>query len=67
VPLIRYEFQPKIGLAYRKFTYRKRGIIDSSFIRSPGLQIGAYTEQELTAVVERVGFSLALNGPQRIL
>ena len=67
VPLIRYEFQPKIGLAYRKFTYRKRGIIDSSFIRSPGMQIGAYTEQELTAVVERVGFSLALNGPQRIL
>ncbi|NCG32690.1 MAG: dihydrodipicolinate synthase family protein, partial [Proteobacteria bacterium] len=47
--------------------YRKRGIIDSSFIRSPGLQIGAYTEQELTAIVERVGFSLALNGPQRIL
>ena len=32
VPLIRYEFQPKIGLAYRKFTYRRRGIIDSSFI-----------------------------------
>jgi len=64
VPLIRYEFQPKIGLAYRKFTYRRRGVIDSSFIRSPGLQIGEYTQNEIMAVIRRVGFDLDAQGPQ---
>jgi len=64
VPLIRYEFQPKIGLAYRKFTYRRRGIIDSSFIRSPGLQIGEYTQNEILGVIRRVGFDLDERGPQ---
>ncbi len=58
VPLIRYEFQPKIGLAYRKFSYQKRGILDSTFIRPPGLQIDDYTRAELTAIIERVGLSL---------
>jgi len=66
VPLIRYEFQPKIGLAYRKFTYQRRGIIDSSFIRAPGLQIDEYTRAELTAIVERVGFDLDVGGPQQV-
>jgi 4-hydroxy-tetrahydrodipicolinate synthase len=66
VPLIRYEFQPKIGLAYRKFTYRKRGIISSSFIRSPGLQIDGRTQDEVTQVVRRVGFDLGAPGPQLI-
>lgn len=57
VPLIRYEFQPKIGLAYRKFVYQKRGVLDSATIRSPGLQIDDYTRGELTAIIERVGLS----------
>jgi 4-hydroxy-tetrahydrodipicolinate synthase len=65
VPLIRYEFQPKIGLAYRKFVYRKRGIIDSAFIRPPGLQIDDYTGAELAAVIERVGLNLETHGVQR--
>jgi 4-hydroxy-tetrahydrodipicolinate synthase len=64
--LIRYEFQPKIGLGYRKFTFQKRGIIDSSFIRPPGMQIDDYTRAELTAIIERVGFSLDRRGPQPI-
>ena len=58
VPLIRYEFQPKIGLAYRKFVYQQRGIIDSTFIRPPGLQIDDYTRQELLSIINRVGFDL---------
>ena len=66
VPLIRYEFQPKIGLAYRKFTYQKRGIIDSTFIRPPGMQIDDYTRAELTAVIERVGFDLDIRGAQSV-
>jgi len=64
VPLIRYEFQPKIGLAYRKHVYRERGIIATTFIRAPGLQIGDYTRRELTAAIERVGFTLDREGVQ---
>ena len=67
VPLIRYEFQPKIGLAYRKHVYNKRGIIDTTFIRAPGLQIGDYTRGELTAAVERVGFTLDRTGVQELV
>ncbi len=66
VPLIRYEFQPKIGLAYRKHVYWKRGIIDTTVIRPPGMQIGDYTRAELTAAIERVGFSLERSGVQSI-
>jgi 4-hydroxy-tetrahydrodipicolinate synthase len=66
VPLIRYEFQPKIGLAYRKFVYQKRGIIDSAFIRPPGLQIDDYTRSELAAVITRVGLDLSLPGVQPV-
>ena len=66
VPLIRYEFQPKIGLAYRKFIYHTRGIIDSTFIRPPGLQIDDYTCAELMAIIERVGFDLDISGVQPI-
>lgn len=66
VPLIRYEFQPKIGLAYRKHVYHRRGIIDTTFIRPPGMQIGDYTRMELTATIERVGFSLDKVGVQSL-
>ena len=66
VPLIRYEFQPKIGLAYRKFVYHRRGIIDSTFIRPPGLQIDDYTRAELLAIIERVGLDLDVRGVQRV-
>jgi 4-hydroxy-tetrahydrodipicolinate synthase len=64
VPLIRYEFQPKIGLGYRKFIYQRRGIIESTFIRPPGMQIDEYTQNELTAIVERTGLGLD-DGVQR--
>jgi len=64
VPLIRYEFQPKIGLAYRKFVYQRRRIIDSTFIRPPGLQLDDASRAELTAIIERVGFSLDASGVQ---
>ncbi len=66
VPLIRYEFQPRIGLAYRKHVYHERGIIDTTFIRPPGMQICDYTRAELTAAIERVGFSLNRTGAQTV-
>lgn len=61
-PLIRYEFQPKIGLALRKYTYQKRGVIASSAIRSPGMRMDAVTARELEATVARVGLSLEHRG-----
>jgi len=64
VPLIRYEFQPKIGLAYRKFVYHSRGIIADRFIRPPGRLIDAYTERELAGIIRRVGLSLDVEGVQ---
>ena len=67
VPLIRYEFQPKIGLAYRKFIYQRRGIINSTFIRPPGMQIDGYTQNELTATIERTGLRLDISGVQSVM
>ena len=60
-PLIRYEFQPKIGLALRKYIYMRRGAIACDAIRSPGLRIDAVTARELEAVVARTG--LAIDAP----
>jgi 4-hydroxy-tetrahydrodipicolinate synthase len=61
-PLIRYEFQPKVGLALRKYTYEKRGVITSRTIRAPGMRIDATTAAELEATVARVGLSLGQPG-----
>ncbi|CAN7558646.1 MULTISPECIES: dihydrodipicolinate synthase family protein [unclassified Variovorax] len=65
-PLIRYEFQPKVGLALRKYIYMRRGAIGSAAIRSPGMRIDALTEAEIEAVVARVGLSLQATGAQAI-
>jgi len=61
-PLIRYEFQPKIGLALRKYIYRKRGVIACDAIRSPGMRMDPVTAAELEAMVARVGLSLDAKG-----
>lgn len=65
-PLIRYEFQPKVGLALRKYIYMRRGAIRTAAIRSPGMRIDALTEAEIEAVVKRVGLSLDLTGAQAV-
>jgi 4-hydroxy-tetrahydrodipicolinate synthase len=62
-PLIRYEFQPKIGLALRKYVYQKRGAIATLALRSPGMRIDEITKKELDAVVKRVGLSYEGCGP----
>lgn len=61
-PLIRYEFQPKIGLALRKYVYKQRGVIACDAIRSPGMRMDAETARELEATVARVGLSLDARG-----
>lgn len=58
MPLIRYEFQPKIGLAFRKHVYRKRGVFASDHIRRPGLALDDESREEFEAIVARVGLRL---------
>lgn len=58
MPLIRYEFQPKIGLAFRKHVYRARGVFTSDHIRPPGLKLDAISRAELESLIDRVGLSL---------
>jgi len=65
-PLIRYEFQPKLGLALRKYVYQKRGAIHSHAIRSPGMRIDALTIKELEATIARVGLSSTARGRQAV-
>jgi len=62
-PLIRYEFQPKIGLALRKYIYKQRGAIRSAAIRAPGAKIDTRTERELQAIIERTGLSIYAGPP----
>jgi 4-hydroxy-tetrahydrodipicolinate synthase len=64
--LIRYEFQPKIGLAFRKFIFKRRGIIDSDFIRQPGRLLDDTGRAELEGIIRRVGLSLEVAGVQRL-
>lgn len=54
-PLLRYEFQPGIGLALRKEVYRRRGAIASAFVRHPGAQIDERLRAELTQAIEACG------------
>lgn len=50
-PLLRYEFQPGIGLALRKEIYRQRGAIASALVRHPGAQIDEALRAELASVL----------------
>jgi 4-hydroxy-tetrahydrodipicolinate synthase len=54
-PILRYEFQPGIGLALRKEVYRQRGAIDSAFVRHPGAQIDAQLQAELAGALRACG------------
>ncbi|MGE8706029.1 MAG: dihydrodipicolinate synthase family protein [Achromobacter sp.] len=65
-PLIRYEFQPKIGLALRKYVYQRRGAIKSHALRAPAMRIDPVTAAELEATVARVGLSLGATGRQPV-
>ncbi len=66
-PLLRYEFQPKIGLAFRKFIFQRRGIFSTAFVRSPGMTLDAYTQEELARAIHRVGLRLDAAGVQPVI
>lgn len=56
-PILRYEFQPGIGLALRKEVYRRRGAIRSAFVRHPGVQIDDVMVRELERALDASGLS----------
>jgi 4-hydroxy-tetrahydrodipicolinate synthase len=53
LPLARFEQQPGLGLAIRKYTLAKRGIIAHDALRKPGAGLSADGKAEVDALIER--------------
>jgi 4-hydroxy-tetrahydrodipicolinate synthase len=54
LPLIRYEQQPGVGLAVRKYVLNKRGMIASAAQRKPGSTLSAKAREEVDYLLSRV-------------
>ena len=52
--LLRYEFQPHIGLAFRKYLYKKRGVFETDFIRAPRFEMDEQSRTELDSILNRL-------------
>lgn len=53
LPLVRYEQQPSLGLAVRKYILAKRGAIVSAAQRRPGAALGTLAQKEVDRLIER--------------
>jgi len=58
LPLVRHEQQPGFGLALRKETLHRRGVIASPRVRAPGLTLNSIDLDELTRLIKRVEMNL---------
>ena len=54
LPMIRYELQPGVGLAVRKYVLMRRGIIASDAQRRPGAALSAEAREEVEYLLSRV-------------
>jgi 4-hydroxy-tetrahydrodipicolinate synthase len=54
LPLIRYEQQPGVGLAVRKYVLHKRGVLASPAQRKPGSSLSAQAKAEVDYLLSRV-------------
>jgi 4-hydroxy-tetrahydrodipicolinate synthase len=54
LPLIRYEQQPGVGLAVRKYILLKRGVIASDAQRNPGASLSAAGRSEVDYLLARI-------------
>ncbi|HXM23319.1 MAG TPA: dihydrodipicolinate synthase family protein [Terriglobales bacterium] len=54
LPLIRYEQQPGIGLAVRKYVLMSRGILDSDTQRRPGVILSKTAREEVDYLLRRL-------------
>lgn len=62
LPMVRYEAQPGMGLAIRKYTLAQRGAIAHPTLRKPGGALGAHAVQEVEALAARQAAKLATLG-----
>jgi 4-hydroxy-tetrahydrodipicolinate synthase len=53
LPLARYEQQPGIGLAFRKYILAQRGAIASAALRAPGPKLSASDLADIARLIER--------------
>ncbi|MGO4572123.1 dihydrodipicolinate synthase family protein [Microvirga sp. 2TAF3] len=54
LPLVRYETQPNLGLAVRKYVLKRRGIIASDTLRKPGPKLSPETIADINWMMERI-------------
>lgn len=59
MPMVRYEAQPGLGLAIRKYTLAQRGMIAHDTVRKPGGVLTAATKAEVDALAARQAQKLA--------
>ena len=62
LPLVRYESQPGLGLAVRKYILSSRGAIAHDTVRAPGAALNAAGRTEVDALVARQTARLATLG-----
>lgn len=60
MPMVRYEAQPGLGLAIRKYTLAQRGVIAHDTLRKPGAALSAATKAEVDALAQRQAGKLQL-------
>ncbi len=61
LPLVRHEVQPGVGLAVRKEVLRRRGVIESNFVRAPGAKLTHDDLVELDWLMRRLERRLTAN------
>lgn len=54
LPLIRYEQQPALGLAVRKFILARRGILTFDHLRAPAPALSPNTKREIVHLLDRL-------------
>ena len=54
LPLIRFEFQPGLGISLRKHILNRRGIFRSTALRHPGLEADAKTLEHLDRILHHL-------------
>jgi 4-hydroxy-tetrahydrodipicolinate synthase len=59
LPLVRYEQQPGLGLAVRKYVLWRRGALGTPALRSPGARLSAETRTEVDLLLARLERALA--------
>jgi len=59
LPMIRYEAQPGLGLAIRKYSLAKRGAIAHPTLRKPGAELSAPASREVDTLAKRQAVRLA--------